>query len=194
MSMSMSVSSGSTRPSVRVSVACFVAIAFTLGTLGAQGEARERKDDKEKRERAARLLTRSIYLPVEFKLCEHLHDAVLYQGDQALSVLPARRIFQFTYYPTLGRIEPVRTDIRVEGERGDGSDFLGRLAVTAWGVFTANHKVKLDLDSQLQKMRYKLDVRYDTLVIRIACSDACEKNLAAAAATVADGATDPEKQ
>jgi hypothetical protein len=117
----------------------------------------------------ANLLTRSIYLPVEIKLCEHLRDAVLYQDDQAVSLLPAKRIFQFTYYPGLSRIEPLRTDLRVEGHRADGSDFVGRLAVTPWGVFTANHKVELDMDKQLEKMRFKLDVRYKPVMLKMRC-------------------------
>ena len=49
-------------------------------------------DEKDK----SKLLTRSIYVPLELKLCEHLHDAVLYQNEQAISVLPSKRIFQFT--------------------------------------------------------------------------------------------------
>ena len=35
------------------------------------------EDDKSK------FLTRSIYVPMEFTLCENLENAVLYQGDQA---------------------------------------------------------------------------------------------------------------
>jgi hypothetical protein len=104
-------------------------------------EAKDAKPDK------ANLLTRSIYVPVEIALCEHLRDAVLYQDEQAVSLLPAKRIFQFTYYPGLSRIEPLKTDLRVEGHRTDGSDFVGRLAVT-WGVFTASHKVQLDMNKQ----------------------------------------------
>lgn len=130
-------------------------------------EAKDAKQDK------AHLLTRSIYLPVEIKLCEHLRDAVLYQDEQAVSLLPAKRIFQFTYYPGLSRIEPLQTDLRVEGHRADGSDFVGRLAVTPWGVFTANHKIQLDMDKQLQKMRFKLDVRYKPVSLKMRCADSC---------------------
>ena len=142
-------------------------------------EAKDARPDK------ANLLTRSIYLPVEIKLCEHLRDAVLYQDDQAVSLLPAKRIFQFTYYPGLSRIEPLRTDLRVEGHRADGSDFVGRLAVTPWGVFTASHKVALDMDKQLEKMRFKLDVRYKLVSLKMRCADSCGK-----AETVASAAVD----
>ncbi len=139
----------------------------------------EAKDDR------ANHLTRSIYLPVEIKLCEHLSDAVLYQDEQAVSVLPAKRIFQFTYYPGLSRIEPSKNDLRVEGHRSDGSDFIGRLAVTPWGVFTASHKIELDMGKQLEKMRFRLDVRYRTVTLRMRCKDSCGR-----ANTVASAAVD----
>lgn len=127
------------------------------------------EDDKGK------LLTRSIYVPIEFKLCEHLENAVLYQSDQAVGVMPAKRIFQFTYYPDLERIEPERTQIRVEGTRINGEKFVGRLAVTPWGIFTANEQIDLDLDKQLARMRYKLDVRYKTRRLTIRCDDSCAR-------------------
>jgi hypothetical protein len=127
----------------------------------------EAKDDR------ARLLTRSIYVPVQFNLCEHLRHAVLYQDEQALNVLPARRIFQFTYYPQLTRIEPASTEVRVEGSRADGGSFIGRLAVTPWGVFSGGHRIELDMNEQLQKMRFKLDVRYPTVTLRLRCGDSC---------------------
>jgi hypothetical protein len=132
-------------------------------------EAKDANPDK------ANLLTRSIYLPVDIALCEHLRDAVLYQDDQAVSLLPAKRIFQFTYYPGLSRIEPMRTDLRVEGHRADGSDFIGKLAVTPWGVFTASRKIELDMNKQLEKLRFKLDVRYQPVHLKMRCADSCER-------------------
>ncbi len=125
------------------------------------------EDDKNK------FLTRSIYVPVEFKLCEHLEKAVLYQGDQAVSLMPTKRIFQFTYYPHLERIEPARADVRVEGVRTNGEEFTGRLAVTPWGIFTAHQEIELDLKKQLVRMKYKLDVRYKTRALTMRCSDSC---------------------
>ncbi len=135
-------------------------------------------DEKDK----SKLLTRSIYVPLELKLCEHLHDAVLYQNEQAVSVLPSKRIFQFTFYPNLGRIEPVRTDVRVEGVREDGEEFVGRLAVTPWGIFTANTKVELDFKKQLRRFRQKIDVRYRSRSLTLRCSDACGRKPEAVAA------------
>ena len=126
------------------------------------------EDDKNK------FLTRSIYVPVEFKLCEHLEDAVLYQGDQTVSLMPAKRIFQFTFYPHLERVEPERTEVRVEGMRTNGEKFTGRLAVTPGGIFTANQRIELDLTKQLSRMKYKLDVRYKTRTLIMRCSDSCQ--------------------
>ncbi len=125
------------------------------------------EDDKSK------FLPRSIYVPVEFKLCEHLENAVLYQGEQAVSLMPAKRIFQFTYYPNLERIEPERSQVRVEGTRINGEKFIGRLAVTPWGIFTANERIELDLNKQLARMKYKLDVRYKIRRLTIRCGDSC---------------------
>lgn len=127
------------------------------------------EDDKSK------FLTRSIYLPVEFELCEHLESAVLYQGDQAVGLMPAKRIFQFTYYPHLARIEPERSQLRIEGTRINGEKFVGRLAVTPWGIFTANEQIDLDLNKQLARMKYKLDVRYKTRRLTIRCSASCSR-------------------
>ena len=140
----------------------FLFSLFALVAITALAE-----DDKSK------FLTRSIYVPVEFKLCEHLENAVLYEGDQAVGLLPAKRIFQFTYYPHLERIEPTRADVRVEGMRTNGEEFTGRLAVTPWGIFTANHRIELDMQKQLARMKYKLDVRYKTRALTMRCSNSC---------------------
>ncbi len=121
----------------------------------------------------SKLLTRSIYVPLELDLCEHLHDAVLYQNEQAVSAIPSKRIFQFTYYPNLGRMEPVRTEVRVVGLREDGEEFVGRFAVTPSGIFTANTKVELDLKTQLRRFRHKIDVRYRSRALSLRCSDTC---------------------
>jgi hypothetical protein len=113
-----------------------------------------------------------------------LRDAVLYQDEHAVSLLPAKRIFQFTYYPGLSRIEPLRTDLRVEGHRADGSDFVGRLAVTPWGVFTAKRKIELDMNKQLDRMRFKLDVRYQSVHLKMRCADSCGRAETVASAEV----------
>lgn len=155
---------------------------FLVSVLALVATATLAEEDKSK------LLTRSIYLPVEFELCEHLENAVLYQGDQALSLMPAKRIFQFTYYPHLGRIEPIRTDVRVEGTRADGEPFAGKLAITPWGIYTANESIELDLKKQLTRMKYKLDVRYRTRTLKMKCDTLCPKD-AKPEAVAADAAT-----
>ncbi|HSF17164.1 MAG TPA: hypothetical protein VLK65_16560 [Vicinamibacteria bacterium] len=139
----------------------FVLLAFAV-------EAEEKKTS---------FLPRSIYLPIEFDLCEHLHDAVLYEGTEAVSSLPVKRIFQFTYYPSLERIEPIRADIEIVGIKDDGKRFVGKLAVTPWGVFTAKEKVELDMGELLSKLHRKIDVRYDTMTLRFRCEDRCEKGV-----------------
>ncbi|HXV63667.1 MAG TPA: hypothetical protein VEK15_23405 [Vicinamibacteria bacterium] len=131
----------------------------------------------EAEEKKTAVLPRSIYLPIEFDLCEHLHDAVLYEGTEAVSSLPVKRIFQFTYYPTLERIEPIRTDIEIVGIKDDGERFMGKLAVTPWGVFTAKEKVELDMGELESKLRHKIDVRYDTMTLRFRCEDRCQRGM-----------------
>ncbi|MGH9320978.1 MAG: hypothetical protein ACRD21_20370, partial [Vicinamibacteria bacterium] len=67
-------------------------------------------------------LNRSIYMPVEFVLCVHLEKAVFYQDDQPVSTMPAKRVFQFTYYPDLARMLPEVVQVRVEGTYIAGGD------------------------------------------------------------------------
>ena len=153
--------------------------------LAAPSESGDDAPDK------AKLLTRSIYVPVRFELCEHLQDAVLYEGETALGALPVKRIFQFTYYPRLERVEPARTDVRVEGTRSDGGSFVGRLAVTPSGIYTANSELALDLEAQLRRLRYKLDVRYDVVELRLRCGDSCERADPAPAAVIASAPEEP---
>jgi hypothetical protein len=143
------------------------ALLAALWLSPSASEAAKPKDDR------AHHPTRSIYLPVEIAFCGHLRGTVLYQDGQAVSRLPAKRIFQFTYYPELSRVEPLRSDLRVEGLRGDGSRFSGKLAVTPWGVFTADYRIELDMDEQLEKMKSQLDVRYHTVHVRVRCADSC---------------------
>lgn len=142
-------------------------VVIALVALGATSVLAE--EDKSK------FLTRSIYVPINFRLCEHLDDAILYQGEQAVSLMPAKRIFQFTYYPHLERIEPTKTDLRVEGVRSDGEAFTGRLAVTPWGIFTADREIELDLEKQLTRMKYKIDVRYRQRTLTMRCNDTCSR-------------------
>ena len=148
-------------------------------------ESRDEELDK------AKLLTRSIYVPVRFELCDHLRDGVLYEGESPLGVLPVKRIFQFTYYPQLERVEPLRADVRIEGTRDDGTSFVGRLAVTPSGIYSANSEVALDLGAQLRRLRHRLDVRYDVVELRLRCDDSCGRSAPAPAAVVAAGPEDP---
>ncbi len=44
-------------------------------------------------------LSRSLYVPVELRVCEHLEGAVLYRDDEPLRSLPGKQVFQFTFFP-----------------------------------------------------------------------------------------------
>ena len=66
-------------------------------------------------EQRKKLLNRSIYMPVEFQLVEHLGSASLYENGSPTSAMPAQRIFQFTYYPDLQALLPEQVPVRVEG-------------------------------------------------------------------------------
>ena len=63
-----------------------------------------------------------------------------------------------------------------------GEKFVGRLAITPWGIFTANTKIELDLKKQLRKFRHKIDVRYRSRALTLRCSDACGRKPEAVAA------------
>jgi hypothetical protein len=148
------------------------ALLAVLWASSSASEATKPKDDR------AQQLTRSIYVPVEISLCGHLREAVLYEDEQAVSVFPAKRIVQFTYYPELSRVEPSKSDLRVEGLRDDGSRFYGKVQVTPWGVFTADYRIELDMKAQLEKMKFQLDARYYTVHVRMRCLDSCGRAVA----------------
>ncbi|HXV61315.1 MAG TPA: hypothetical protein VEK15_11515, partial [Vicinamibacteria bacterium] len=78
-------------------------------------------------------LNRSIYVPVQFSPCEHLENAILYRGDTAILELPGMHVFQFTYYPSLSRLEPELDRVRIEGSH-DGTSFRSEVVVTPASV------------------------------------------------------------
>ncbi|MFQ5792378.1 MAG: hypothetical protein ACE5JI_18065, partial [Acidobacteriota bacterium] len=120
-----------------------------------------------------RLLNRSIYVPIAFKACPHVTNAVLYTGETPLGRLPTERVFQFTYYPALKRLAPEVTQIRLEGQRDNGEPFVGRLAVAPDGVYTAQRHIVLDLKKQLEKLRHKIDIRFEKIHLLIRCHPSC---------------------
>ncbi len=131
---------------------------------------------------AGEFLTRSIYVPIYFRTCPHLENSVLYQGDEVAGRVPGRKIFQFTYYPKLGRVEPELTQLRVEGTRADGEDYTARLAVTPFTVHSGAQRIELGTEDYLKRFRRKLDVRLKTFVLKLRCYDSCEKTAAAVVA------------
>jgi hypothetical protein len=120
--------------------------------------------------------TRSFYVTIDFRLCEHLGKAVLSEAGLPVSVLPARRVFQFTYYPDLKRMEPEVIQLRIEGEYLDGGEpFLARLAVNRDGLHTARTHVYLDTTEDARRARYKLDVRHRPLDFVLHCERFCSR-------------------
>jgi hypothetical protein len=115
-------------------------------------------------------LSRSMYVPVEIRVCEHIRGAVLYRDDQVLRSLPGRQVFQFTFFPALNRIEPELERVRVEGE-----GFRTELIVTPATVYVGNRKIDLDIDAQLGRLRRHADARHETVKLTLRCPDACAR-------------------
>jgi len=124
----------------------------------------------------SKLLNRSIYMPFEFVLCEHLEKAVLYQDDQPVSAMPARRVFQFTYYPDLERMLPDLVQVRVEGWYVDGGEpFVAKLAISPEGIHTAHRANALDTGEKVVKQRHKIDMRLEPRTLQLKCERFCKR-------------------
>jgi hypothetical protein len=121
-----------------------------------------------------KLLNRSIYVPVEFALCEHLKNATLYQDDQPVSAMPAKRTFLFTYYPELERMLPELVKVRIEGRYEDGEPFVAKLAVTPDGIHSAHRTNGLGTENQVLKQRHRIDVRLEARKIQLSCPKFCK--------------------
>jgi hypothetical protein len=123
-----------------------------------------------------KFLNRSLYMPFEFVLCEHLEKAVLYQDDQPVSAMPARRVFQFTYYPDLERTLPELVQLRVEGSYVDGGEpFVAKLAITPDGIHTAHRTKALDTGEKVLKQRHKIDMRLEPRTLHLNCERFCKR-------------------
>jgi hypothetical protein len=139
------------------------------------------------------LLNRSIYVPVHFRLCEHMVKGVLYIGDQAVAHLPTERIFQFTYYPSLKRVAPETIPIRIEALDIEGNPVVARMAIGPDGITTAYEHVEFDLSKQLKKLSYKIDVHYQHVRLLVRCGRWCG-NLAQSEAAVSDQDAGPPEE
>ncbi len=132
-----------------------------------------------------KLLTRSIYMPFEFVVCEHLQKAVLYQDDQPISTVPARRVFQFTYYPDLKRMLPELVRVRVEGSYADGGEpFVAKLAITPNGVHSAHRTNALDTGEKILKQRHKIDIRLEPRKLELQCPRYCKRTVTTVASNL----------
>jgi hypothetical protein len=119
-------------------------------------------------------LSRSFYVSVEVEVCEHIHGAVLYRGDDPLVSLPGEHVFQFTFFPSLGRIEPEWDRVRVEGTL-DGRPFRTEIVVTPATVYVGNRKIDLDLDGLMSQLRTRVDARHDKVELKLRCSTTCAR-------------------
>jgi hypothetical protein len=120
-------------------------------------------------------LSRSLYVPVELRVCEHLKGAVLYRDEEPLRSLPGKQVFQFTYFPAMNRIEPELERVRVEGE-----GFRTELIITPASVYVGNKKIDLDVEGQMEHLRRHVDSRHDTVKLTLRCSQACSRTTARA--------------
>lgn len=137
-------------------------------------------------------IPRSLYVPVAFRTCEHLAGATLFIGDQSVGPLPTERIFVFTYYPHLKRLEPALTEVRIEGVRTEnGEPFTGRLAVDPMAISTAEERIDLDFDRVKQQLSYRIDVRYEKVSVVIRCEATCGHEDHAVSATALLDASPP---
>ena len=137
-------------------------------------------------DKKGKLLNRSIYMPIEFQLCEHLDHAVFYENDAPVSTMPAKRTFQFTYYPAHDALLPELVRVRVEGRYVDDAEpFVAKLAVSANGVHTANRFKSADTEEFVRKQSHKIDVRLEPKNIKLSCKRFCRRK----ATTVASKGT-----
>lgn len=142
-----------------------VAVAFVLCAGVAQAGQKKSKS-----------LPRSIYVPVSFKVCEHITDAVLYEsnadGDEVRLVaeLPVKRIFQFTYYPALKRIAPEIVIVKVAGDLPE-KRVSTYITITDETVHLSQEK-KIELDEKVRKrLRFKRDIHHKLTTITVQCED-----------------------
>ena len=120
-------------------------------------------------------LNRSLYVPVELSLCEHLNDAVLYRGDAPIARLPGTHVFQFTFYPALKRLEPQLDRVRVEGTH-EGEPFRMQIIVTPSSVYVGNKKIDLDTEKMMNHLRRTIDVRHEKVKLTLRCEHNCERS------------------
>ena len=116
---------------------------------------------------SGKFLARSINMPVELRLCEHLDDAILYENDVPTSAMPAERTFQFTYYPDLGVLLPEQVRVEVAGKyKEDDEPFVTRLAVTIDDAAGTRERAEKSP---------KLDIRLEPKSLVFECERYCKR-------------------
>ena len=122
---------------------------------------------------APEALNRSIYVPIELELCEHITDAALYQDEMRVRSLPGDQIVQFTFYPDLKRLLPEQGVFHVKGKESSGRDFDVMLTVTPADVFVANHHIDLHPEEYMKDLGHKVDIHYHPVTVKLNCRDFC---------------------
>jgi hypothetical protein len=89
--------------------------------------------------------------------------------------MPARRVFQFTYYPDLEKLLPEIVQVKVEGSYVDGAPFVAKLAVTPNGIHTAHNTKDLELAKKALRQRHKIDIRLDARTLTLKCDRFCTR-------------------
>ena len=120
-------------------------------------------------------LNRSIYVPVQINLSEEFSRAVLLKGDEVLRSLPGEQVVQFTFYPSLRRLEPGTQQFQVRAFREDGTFIDVGLVVTASAVYIGKRCIPLDMQRMLKLMKKRVDYRYEPVKLKIACGEATAK-------------------
>jgi hypothetical protein len=121
-------------------------------------------------------LNRSIYIPLEIDLCDHLDHGVLYRSDDAIRSLPGAQIFQFTFYPSLHKLVPEMERLVVKAVRDDGKPYAIEIVVTSSSVYVGDKCMRLDLKRQMSRFRARVDVRYHPVKLKIACEECCRRS------------------
>lgn len=124
---------------------------------------------------SGKALNRSIYVPIELNVCEHIEEATLYRDGTRIRSLPGRQTVQFTVYGDSKRLRPELDVFHVTGKEKSGRDFEVKLTVTPADVFVANSHIDLHAEEQLKKRGHNVDIRYDPVKVHLNCRDFCPR-------------------
>ena len=123
-----------------------------------------------------KLLNRSIYMPIDFELCEHLAEGTSTRTTASCPRCPQGVCSSSRITPTVRSSCPSKVRVRVEGNYlADDEPFTAELSVTVQGIHTAHGLRSADTKVQLLKQRKKIDTRLEKRTIRLACKRYCKR-------------------